>query len=147
MSNLKWLVYALLGSVMLFHFVAIWYVREQRYELTSPDYYQRELGYQETIERYRAGEDLQWQVSLDAGRGRLSLQARDRGGANVALEDLTGRLYRPNAAGMDRDIALEAAGDGSYVAIFEPLAGGRWNLTLEGTWQGRAVAYRERAVL
>ena len=145
MNYWKYIIIGLLGFVALFHAAVIWYIRGENYELTSPDYYDRELRYQERIDKLRAGKAYAWSCRLSEDQRWLELQVVDPNGAAVVLSDISVTLYRPNDAGLDRQLLMEPGGSSGYRAPLAELEPGLWKVTVDATNdRGTALAYQTR---
>jgi nitrogen fixation protein FixH len=143
----KYIVIGLLSLIAVFHISAIVYISGNRYELTSKDYYDREITYQQTIEKLRAGKAYQWNHRFDAESGQLELEVLDAAGNPVALTEPVMWLYRPNQANADREFRPKRGEDGIYRIAVASLATGLWKLTVEANHDQQPLAWRTRLVL
>lgn len=100
----------------------------QRTDLVTPDYYERDLLYQEQIDREQRTRAAQLQVGIThdpaTGRLRIALPAAHA----VAQPRGTIHLYRPAAAELDREFELEVDGQGQQVLDAGNLAAGLWRV-------------------
>lgn len=144
MKYWKYIIMGLLAGIMLFHFSALYYIRNQNYELTSPDYYQKELEHQDLIEAIKHGKQYQWEVSLSDDQSFLSVSVMDANGSIANLSHLTIQYLRPNDSKLDQHIHLTRQQDGHFAGELLPLAAGRWNCLIQGELQGKAIAFREK---
>ncbi|CAM2067242.1 FixH family protein [Sulfidibacter corallicola] len=141
MNYWKYIVMSLLASVAIFHVGAVWYISGREYELTSPDYYQKEQVYEETMRRYRLGREWDWRVSVSEETG-FQLVIRDGDGLPVVAESVKAHLMRPNQASADLALELGRTGEGVYHAPVADLPAGRWNLEIEVASGADVAAYR-----
>ncbi len=141
----KYIVIALLASVAIFHIGAIVVIGNRDYQLTSDDYYDREIAYQETLEAMRLGKALVCQAVET--NGRLEVSIKDLNGGAVVLADLSVHLYKPNDASQDRTQKLVAIAPGRYQLPQAVLKSGPWQLTLEGLFEGQKLAWQTRLLV
>ena len=144
MNYWKYIVMSLLGLIMLFHIGAVWHIRGNHYELTSPDYYARELDHESMLAKLRAGSGWQWQVNLKSGTRELLISVTNAEGIAVPLSHAQATLYRPNHADLDQAVELVGQQDNRMIARLDRLDQGRWDLTVEGVIGQTQVAYHER---
>ncbi|MCB1126299.1 MAG: FixH family protein [Verrucomicrobiae bacterium] len=119
----------------------------QRTDLVAPDYYERELRYQEQIDRAErtrlAG--LTAKVDYEAVGDRLVIALPEAHG----LAHPKGRvlLYRPAAAEMDREIALEVDGQGRQSVDASQLPEGPWNVRVEWALGTAEFSSQQRVII
>ena len=142
--NWKYLVIGLCAFIMIFHISALIYIRGNDYELTSKDYYAQELRYQHQMDRLQAGSEFDWDCRFEDNRFVVRVRSDQHG---VALEDVRLQLYRPHDAKQDQTLGLTEVEPGVYEQALTTPAPGRWNLTVEGLYKGRAVAWQEKVSL
>ena len=144
----KYIVISLLGGIAIFHLTAIWYIRGKNYELTSSDYYAREIQYQGMIDRLREGRSFLWECDVSEDGQSLILDVRDLNGGDVDLQDVTATLYRPDSSGLDQELSLAVNEKGAYVAPISSLKPGPWKLTVLASLDGEntptALAWEKR---
>ena len=105
----------------------------QRVDLVSSDYYEREIKFQSHLDRLRRTRNLNVQASvayeIAAQRITISLptdQIRQAVSGRVAL-------YRPSAAGLDRQMALAPNQNGVQVVDAKDLQRGLWRVRVSWT--------------
>lgn len=136
----KYIVIAMLSLVVIFHIGVVIYIADEDFELTSKDYYDRTLTYQETIEAARLAKSLKWEYRISESGRTLLLAVRTPDAEPARLEAATLTLYRPDNSDLDHHSNLEVDGEG-FRATIPQLAKGRWRLTVNGQWQGKPVHY------
>jgi hypothetical protein len=104
-------------------------------ELVSPDYYERELRYQEQINRRERAQALpdRTRVSYDAAQG-LIIIALPTAQARVAQGRI--QLYRPSDARLDRDLPLALDSNGIQHLDAKQLHAGPWNIRVQWSVDG-----------
>jgi nitrogen fixation protein FixH len=99
-------------------------------ELVSPDYYERELRYQEQIASRERTQALpnQARVSYDAAQGSIviALPAAQALAAQGRIQ-----LYRPSDARLDREVPLALDGNGIQRLDAKQLHSGLWNVRVQ----------------
>ena len=104
-------------------------------ELVSPDYYERELRYQEQINRRERTQALpdQARVSYDAAQGSIvvALPAAQARAAQGRIQ-----LYRPSDARLDRDLPLALDSNGIQHLDAKQLHAGPWNIRVQWSVAG-----------
>jgi nitrogen fixation protein FixH len=102
-----------------------------RMDLVSPDYYEREIRFQEHIDRAQRGAAPASKpiVSYDLATRSISVSLKASSPNN-----LKGRieLYRPSAAALDRHFELQLTADGTQSLDAAHLTPGLWKVRL--TW-------------
>jgi hypothetical protein len=104
-------------------------------ELVSPDYYERELRYQEQINRRERTQALKdpARVSYDAAQGSIVV-ALPAAQARVAKGRI--QLYRPSDARLDRDLPLALDVNGIQRLDAKRLHAGPWNIRVQWNVDG-----------
>jgi len=102
-------------------------------DLVSPDYYERELRYQEDLDRRARTLALADRVQLtyDAARHQLTLALPADHAARRAVGQI--HLYRPSAAGQDRRIPLALDAHGRQTLDTAAWPAGLWRVRV--TWR------------
>lgn len=141
----KYIVIALLASVAIFHVGAIVVIGDRDYQLTSDDYYDREIAYQDTLEALRLGKALVWQAVEQ--NGRLEVGVKDLNGQAVVLAEPSVHLYKPNDAAQDSTQKMDSLEPGRYQLAQTVLKPGPWQLTVEGQYKGQKLAWQTRLLV
>jgi nitrogen fixation protein FixH len=95
-------------------------------ELVAADYYEQELRFQKQVDQRQRAEDLDGRatVKYDAARDLIAVALpSSHGAASGAIE-----LYRPSAAGLDRQLGLALRADGSQLIDARGLQPGLWRV-------------------
>lgn len=135
----KYIVISLLAGVVVFHLTAVSFIWRENYELTSPDYYNQELGQDAHQAAIRAGNAFTWETQVQ--RDRVTVAARDLNGALVDLSDVTVHFYKPDQADQDQLVALNA-GNNAWTAALNDIPSGKWRITVNATHGQEKLAYR-----
>ncbi|MEO8755344.1 MAG: FixH family protein [Casimicrobiaceae bacterium] len=130
------------GIVIVAGFYTLWLAIASDDGLVADDYYKRGLGINRVLERTQraAALGLTARVDIDeAGSARVWLAATQ---PDLAAMPATVRLLitHPTRAGLDRRIDVVRGPDGSYTGRIEPVAPGRWLVSVEtDAWRLPAV--------
>lgn len=105
----------------------------QRTDLVSTDYYEQEIKFQSHLDRLRRTRELDVTglVAYDAARQRITISLP----AEQVRHAVSGRvqLYRPSAAGLDRQLALAPNSSGVQVVETKGLRPGLWKVRVSWT--------------
>ncbi len=116
-------------------------------DLVAPDYYERELRYQDDIDRRARTQALESQVRVayDAGQHQITLSLPTAHAAGHAEGDI--HLYRPSAATLDRHFALQLDSRGQQILDAKMLSEGLWRVRV--TWRvgGKAFAFDDKVII
>lgn len=109
-------------------------------DLVAPDYYEQELKYQGHIDQVARTRGLGVQVRIiyDAELQRITFALPGEGAAREGVEGRM-RLYRPSAAGMDREIKLRLDERGTQVIEAAGLGAGLWRVQV--WWRAGGLDY------
>jgi len=134
--------YALLGFFVLFISLIVFFIVfavGQDMELVQPDYYEKEMSYQQQIDRENRTRSVRDEVAITYDpQGRAV-------GIRLPLEHvrkkLTGSIqfYRPSDSRLDHEVALDPGLDGRQRVTVAALTAGLWNLRM--LWQVDGVEY------
>lgn len=141
MNYWKYIVMSLLGGIMLFHIIALWYISGKNYELTSKDYYQKDLAFDQTAEKLRAGKAFQWSCRLSEDGQWLEIHIKNDEGTKVSLADPIVYLYKPDNASLDMNLPLELH-EQMYRAPAQGLVTGAWRVTVSAETEGQPIAWK-----
>ncbi|MEO0412988.1 MAG: FixH family protein [Pseudomonadota bacterium] len=112
---------------------------------TEPDAYRQGLGFNARIAAKADAKQLGWVMAvevdmLDPGTNTVRIDVTPEG---VRSPIITGLLWRQTADGMDVELPFAPVGDGTYSAIAQLPALGRWELRLLADKGGESVKFRE----
>ncbi|MCB1042937.1 MAG: FixH family protein [Acidobacteria bacterium] len=130
MNPYKIMVFALLSFTVIAHIFAFISAHSIDIELTSNDYYDREIRYQDTLEARRRAQAFNWQLEVTGNQATLTLSHKDQ---TPFPSDIHAYFYRPQQASADHQIVFEPLGDGTYRASTGHVSAGLWKVTLTGT--------------
>jgi nitrogen fixation protein FixH len=115
--------------------------------------YSASLGYEKEIVAARDQSARNWRVDAHVdrapdGAALLQVEARDKDGKPVTGLKFQGRFERPADKRADLSVALGEVGIGIYRGRLEAIAGGQWDLVLEGDGaSGRMFLSKNRLLL
>lgn len=107
----------------------------QHIDLVNANYYEQEIRYQSRIDSQTRAQHLGTTVTYDAAAKHIVISLP----ASHALKNPTGQiqLYRPSAAGLDREFKLEPATNGIQTLDTAGLLPGLWKIRLSWNVEGR----------
>lgn len=133
-----WLLIMGPAIVVVAGFVTLWLAIASDDGLVADDYYKRGLAINRVLERTERAAALGLTANVDvdaAGAVRVALAAttRDEAATPTAIRLV---ITHPTRAGLDRRADLVRGPEGVYVGRIEPMAPGRWLVTVEtDTWR------------
>lgn len=151
-SWIPWIFVAGFAVVTAVNAVMVWVAVDSFTGLETERSYDRGLAYNRNLEAARRQQTLGWQADL-ATEGRaltgleLILEVRDRAGRPVSDALVEGRLRRPGAAELDRQVELQAVAQGSYRATLALPAPGLWDAHLRVTRGADRLVVDQRLVV
>lgn len=116
----------------------------QVYHLVEEDYYEKEIRYQEQIDKMKNVRALSRQVSFLQGTDTLLIVFPD----SIAPESISGLLhiYRPSDSRLDRFIRLAPDNAGRHPIDIRSLATGRFILKIDWVMDGKSY-YQEESII
>lgn len=138
MSWGKWIVaaFVLFG---LFIGVLVTISMRQDVDLVAADYYQKELVYQDQIDRIKNTNALALKPSLEIQEGKyLTIYFPD-----MNIEKGQVHLFRPSGSQMDQRFALRASADSVQQFNLKTLEKGMYKVKLEWTMEGKEYFMEE----
>lgn len=118
---------------------------DQRIDLVTEDYYEQELGYQETMDK---------EENLNALEGDMKVQNSPEGlrivfPAEIDLETISGKvqLYRPSDERLDKNYVFEGLDGGIFLIPVEDLIGGKWVIKVDFESEGVPYYYKKEIML
>lgn len=110
------------------------------HELVTPDYYQKELNYQEDINALTATERAGYQLLIQRSPEGLRVYFPQ----DLEAKGIEGKLslYRPSDRRLDSDLPIDL----TKLSMLVPdsrLLDGRWDIEVDWTYQGTRYLYKE----
>jgi hypothetical protein len=117
----------------------------QRIDLVAEDYYEREIRYQQQIERMQRADSLSAPVSWNYNRTEKSVTVRFP--LEVTAREIKGNLlfFRPSDARHDRVISLQLSGGNSQTVSTTQLLPGLWKIKI--FWEFNQKEYYTEGLL
>jgi hypothetical protein len=115
----------------------------QKVELVAPDYYAKELKYDQQINRQREANDLQTQVTCQVSEdGQTALLQFP-----LPSDAIHGTVlfYRPSDSALDQEFVIQSDKQGRQTLPISKLAKGAWRVKVTWSLDGREF-YHEFAV-
>ena len=107
----------------------------QRIDLVSEDYYQKELKYEQQIDRTRNTTDLQNQLTCETVDNGQAIKLQFPAGMREVKGSVL--LYRPSISGMDRELEIKVDAAGTQVIPVARLKPGYWKAKVTWSSEGR----------
>ncbi|EAZ80730.1 FixH family protein [Algoriphagus machipongonensis] len=129
----KGIMLSIIGFICVVMTMVVISVRMDGIELVTDSYYEKEIVYQNQIDKE--------QVTLDQGKDVISLNSQKK----VVLIDLphgvkgTLHLYRPSDVSLDKILPLQGKENGKIEVPVGKLKAGYWKAQLN--WEENGVAY------
>ena len=119
--------------------------RFQQVDLVSRDYYDKEIKYQDHIEKVKRSQAVEKQIAIENIAGEKALIVRLPAG--VAASAATGKLklFRPSNASLDRSFDLKFDAMAAQRVEYGQLARGLWKIKLD--WQVDTLMYYQEQEL
>lgn len=125
-------IVAFVGFIMTLVVIS---VRQDDIHLVTENYYEKEINYQQQIEREKSTSTLDREVLLFDAQSKSMLLDLPLG-AKGSLQ-----LFRPSDARLDREVQLEITSEGKMKVPLEDLKSGYWRFQL--TWTENGMDYYE----
>jgi hypothetical protein len=125
-------IVAFVGFIMTLVVIS---VQQDDIHLVTENYYEKEINYQQHIEREKSASTLDREVLLFDAQGKVMLLDLPQG-AKGSLQ-----LFRPSDARLDREFQLEITSEGKTKVPLEDLKAGYWRVQL--TWTENGMDFYE----
>ena len=150
MKKMKWnwgtgIVLAMLGFIGFILYFVITMSTDEKYshDLVTEDYYAKEMAYQNEIDAETNTHNLVEKIeSKKVSDGWLITFPQEFDASKIKG---TIALYRPSNQQLDFEVPLDFT-DHEVRIPDKNLIGGRWNITMEWTYQDKAFMYKEKIV-
>ncbi|MGB5107355.1 MAG: FixH family protein [Candidatus Zixiibacteriota bacterium] len=130
-------VLAVLGTVAASRF--------QQVDLVSRDYYDKEIKYQEQIEKLKRSRPAESQLAIENNDIEKALVVRLPAGIEAAAVTGKLRLFRPSNASLDRSFDLKFDDTAADRLEYGDLARGMWKIKVD--WQLDTLQYYQEEEL
>ncbi|TDQ13507.1 FixH protein [Algoriphagus boseongensis] len=131
----KGILLTIFGFVAFIMTLVVISVRQDDIHLVTENYYEKEIKYQEQIEREKSAVGLDREVVMfDASSKTIYLDLPV--GAKGSLQ-----LFRPSDARLDQELPLDITTEGKTAIPVEKLKSGYWRVQL--TWTENGLEYYE----
>jgi nitrogen fixation protein FixH len=112
------------------------FATRQKIDLVSQDYYDKEIHFQDQIDRLNRTRPLAAQVAVDYSRARQQVSVTLPAGHSHRQVSGRIRLYRPSDAGIDQTIPLAVNDDGIQIVDVSRLRDGLWKVRVQWAVDG-----------
>lgn len=114
------------------------------HEMVTEDYYKKEIGFQDQLERQQNAYDLNEKVELKSTNDGLLIVFPK----SFDYKEIKGKisLYRPSNQKLDFDMPISL----STTSLLIPktkLVGGRWDISIEWNYKGKGYLNKEKVNL
>jgi hypothetical protein len=134
----RWIVVAFLAFAMFIGVLVVISMR-QDVNLVAHDYYQKELQYQDQIERLNNTNQLRVKPSIQLHEGiYMNIYF-----PNMVVEEGSVQLFRPSDATLDQRFALRSTADSIQQFKVRPLDKGMYKIKLEWKMDGKEYFLEE----
>ncbi|ADQ18418.1 FixH family protein [Leadbetterella byssophila DSM 17132] len=118
-------------------------VKQDDITLVSPDYYKKEIAYQEEIDKLHNTSDLSSPINIQksAESIKISFPEELKGSKGTIL------FYRPSKAGLDIEVPFVLADQTEQVIPTQTLAKGLWVLKMNWSNKGKNYMKEEKIIL
>ena len=115
----------------------------QNTDLVSTDYYQKELGFQQQIDKSTREKKLTEHLKITQGQSTLALQF-----PKIQANGISGEItfYRPSDKKLDKTIKIKVTEDNLQVIDIREFSKGLWKLKIDWS-SGGATYYNEESVM
>lgn len=125
---IPWYFVAFFAFVALVNGVMVWFAVNTQTGLVTEHPYEKGLAYNQVVDAERAQEALGWRGVVTFEGRLLTFALLERSGEVVMADRVTARFVRPTQAGMDFDVMLARAADGTWQAEVTPPHNGLWEV-------------------
>ena len=132
-----------IGVFMTFILSLVYKCSQQKVDLVSADYYDKEIQYQKQINRMNNSAELDKQVIISSENGLISFQFPEKFRNSKLAGSIT--FFKPDNSAHDFEIPLEINPDLSQSYSTEKMASGRWNVKLNYK-DGQTEYYAEQKI-
>lgn len=111
-------------------------------ELVTPDYYAKELKYQERIDQIANTKNLQTPLKWEVNGREVLLTFPEEASTNASAKIL---FYKPNSSQKDVMVECKADTDGKSIVASEKLESGMYQMQIE--WQAGNISYYNESTI
>lgn len=131
-------------SFIMYFVVTMLSSSEYDHDLVVEDYYKAELHYQQDIDAESNALALKENISLKQEQGKLILVFPE----SMKIEEMEGMiyLYRPSNKKLDFQIPLSEVTTHEFLIPQDKLVGGRWNVSVGWTRNGKDYLFKKEIV-
>ncbi len=145
--NWGWSLAIAMGLFMVFILTYVFKVQSDStydHEMVVEDYYKQEIGFQKEIDKKQNAENLAEKVSVTVTEQGVEIQFP----SSFTPENIKGKisLYRPSSQKLDFDKSISISTSNLLIPKSE-LAGGRWDISIDWTYEGIEYLNKETIYL
>ncbi len=145
--NWGWSLAIAMGLFMVFILTYVFKVQSDStydHEMVEEEYYKQEIGFQKEIDKKQNAENLTEKVSVTVTEQGVEIQFP----SSFTPENIKGKisLYRPSSQKLDFDKSISISTSNLLIPKSE-LAGGRWDISIDWTYEGIEYLNKETIYL
>lgn len=145
--NWGWSLAIAMGLFMIFILSYVFKVQSDStydHEMVVEDYYKQEIGFQKEIDKKQNAENLAEKVKISVTEQGIEIQFP----SSFTPENIKGKisLYRPSSQKLDFDKSISISTSNLLIPKSE-LAGGRWDISINWTYEGIEYLNKETIYL
>ena len=131
-------------SFILFFVIRMTIDAKSNHDLVSPDYYQRELHFQEDLAAQKRAKDLATPLTIKSTHGEIMIAFPATFIDSLQQTVITGSvsLSKPDNKNLDQNWSLKIE-NGSMLIPASKLVLGRWNIVVDWTFKGQRFLVEE----
>ncbi|WP_136666768.1 FixH family protein [Flavobacterium sp. H122] len=114
------------------------------HEMVTEDYYKKEIGYQEQLDKQQNAYDLKEKITVKSTDDGLVIQFP----ASFDYKNIKGKvsLYRPSNQKLDFDMPISLSSSNLLIPKTK-LVGGRWDISIEWNYKDKGYLNKEKVNL
>lgn len=136
--------FALFITFILYFVFKVQSDQQYDHEMVTEDYYKKEMGYQEQLDKSQNAHDLTNKVTIETkSEGLLISFPNDFDYAKIKGKV---SLYRPSSQKLDFEIPISLSSSNLLIPKTK-LAGGRWDISIDWNYNGKGYLNKEEVNL
>jgi len=136
--------FALFITFILYFVFKVQSDQQYDHEMVTEDYYKKEMGYQEQLDKSQNAHDLANKVTIEIKSEGLLISFPN----NFDYTKIQGKvsLYRPSSQKLDFEIPISLSSSNLLIPKTK-LAGGRWDISIDWNYNGKGYLNKQEVNL